>query len=103
MPTAESLPKIAAAYIRVSTDDQVEYSPDAQLVEIRKYAAAHGYERVGVVSHGGALMALRAKYGRPERDYYGWMCPNCGGFRAELNPDTLELTILEEYRGEKGL
>ncbi len=45
-------------------------------------------------------MALLAKYGRPERDYYGWMCPNCGGFRAELNPDTLELTILEEYRGE---
>lgn len=43
MPTAESLLKIAAAYIRVSTDDQVEYSPDAQLVEIRKYAASHGY------------------------------------------------------------
>lgn len=40
---ADALPKIAAAYIRVSTDDQVEYSPDAQLVEIRKYAAAHGY------------------------------------------------------------
>ena len=40
---ADTLPKIAAAYIRVSTDDQVEYSPDAQLVEIRKYAAAHGY------------------------------------------------------------
>lgn len=39
----ESLPKIAAAYIRVSTDDQVEFSPDAQLVEIRKYAASHGY------------------------------------------------------------
>lgn len=35
--------KIAAAYIRVSTDDQAEYSPDAQLVEIRKYAASHGY------------------------------------------------------------
>lgn len=41
--SANTLPKIAAAYIRVSTDDQVEYSPDAQLVEIRKYAAAHGY------------------------------------------------------------
>ena len=66
-------------------------------------AARRGFGRVGVVSHGGALMALLAKYGRPERDYYGWMCPNCGGFRAELNPDTLELTILEEYRGEKGL
>lgn len=37
------MPKIAAAYIRVSTDDQLEYSPDAQLVEIKKYAASHGY------------------------------------------------------------
>ena len=41
MPSPEL--KIAAAYIRVSTDDQVEYSPDAQLLEIRKYAAAHGF------------------------------------------------------------
>ena len=35
--------KIAAAYIRVSTDDQVEYSPDAQLAEIRKYASTHSF------------------------------------------------------------
>lgn len=35
--------KIAAAYIRVSTDDQIEYSPDAQLFEIRKYASANGF------------------------------------------------------------
>lgn len=33
--------RIAAAYIRVSTDDQVEYSPDAQLRELREYASAH--------------------------------------------------------------
>lgn len=39
----QTAPKIAAAYIRVSTDDQLEYSPDAQLVEIKKYAAANGY------------------------------------------------------------
>ena len=32
----------AAAYIRVSTDDQVEYSPDSQLKAIRKYAKEHG-------------------------------------------------------------
>lgn len=38
-----NIPKIAAAYIRVSTDDQAEYSPDAQLVEIRKYAVSNGY------------------------------------------------------------
>ena len=43
MPPTDNLPKLAAAYIRVSTDDQAEYSPDAQLAEIRKYAAAHGY------------------------------------------------------------
>lgn len=35
--------KIAAAYIRVSTDDQVEYSPDSQLKNIRSYAKSHGY------------------------------------------------------------
>lgn len=43
MPPKPDLPKIAAAYIRVSTDDQLEYSPDAQLTEIRKYAASHGF------------------------------------------------------------
>lgn len=35
--------KAAAAYIRVSTDDQIEVSPDSQLAEIRKYAAREGY------------------------------------------------------------
>ena len=35
--------RIAAAYIRVSTDDQLELSPASQLVEIRKWAASHGY------------------------------------------------------------
>lgn len=30
--------KIAAAYVRVSTDDQLEYSPDSQLEVIRDYA-----------------------------------------------------------------
>lgn len=35
--------KIAAAYIRVSTDDQVELSPASQLTEIRKWAKTNGY------------------------------------------------------------
>ena len=30
--------KIGAAYIRVSTGDQIELSPDSQLKEIKKYA-----------------------------------------------------------------
>ena len=33
--------KIAAAYIRVSTDEQVEFSPDSQIKKIREYAKQH--------------------------------------------------------------
>lgn len=35
--------KIAAAYIRVSTEDQTELSPDSQIKKIHEYAKAHGY------------------------------------------------------------
>lgn len=35
--------KIAACYIRVSTDDQLEYSPDSQLEAIRRYAKQNDY------------------------------------------------------------
>ena len=35
--------KIAACYIRVSTDDQTELSPESQLIEIKKYAAEHSF------------------------------------------------------------
>ena len=35
--------KLAAAYIRVSTDDQIEYSPDSQLKAIQNYAEKNGY------------------------------------------------------------
>lgn len=34
--------RMAAAYIRVSTDDQMEISPDSQLEKIREYAAKNG-------------------------------------------------------------
>ena len=32
-----------AAYIRVSTDDQLEYSPDSQIKLIREFAKKHDY------------------------------------------------------------
>ena len=35
--------KIAAAYIRVSTDDQLDYSPDSQLDEIKKFSQKNDY------------------------------------------------------------
>ena len=34
---------IAAAYIRVSTDEQTDYSPAVQLEEIQEYARKNGY------------------------------------------------------------
>lgn len=35
--------KLAACYIRVSTDDQLEYSPDSQLEKIKEFCARSGY------------------------------------------------------------
>lgn len=35
--------KVAAAYIRVSTDHQTELSPDSQIKIVRQYAKQHGY------------------------------------------------------------
>lgn len=35
--------KVAAAYIRVSTDSQTELSPDSQLKIVRQFAKQHGY------------------------------------------------------------
>lgn len=42
MSDQTSLPRFAAAYIRVSTEDQVELSPESQLEEIQKYAKREG-------------------------------------------------------------
>ena len=81
------------------TAQQVVDRVSIGLERLAKDAQARGFQRIGVVSHGGALMGLFSKYGRPERAYYDWMCPNCGGFRMALDPATLELTVLEEYRG----
>jgi DNA invertase Pin-like site-specific DNA recombinase len=44
-PEGENVGEIkqAAAYIRVSTEDQTEYSPDAQRKALLKYARENGY------------------------------------------------------------
>ena len=73
----------------------------AGLRRVAEDAGRREFSLVGVVSHGGALMGLLSRYGRPERAYYDWMCPNCGGFRVRLDPDTLELTVLEALSGDK--
>ena len=42
MPAQVKTPQFGAAYIRVSTEDQVELSPESQMEEIRKYAQREG-------------------------------------------------------------
>lgn len=84
------------------TAEQVVERVSVALEELVADAARRGFRRVGVVSHGGALMGLMAKFGRPEREYYGWMCPNCGGFRAEVEPESLALTVTETFPGDRG-
>ena len=58
-------------------------------------AAARGFVRPAVVSHGGTMLAMMSCFGRPERDYYGWMCANCGGFRVLVQREPLTLEVLE--------
>ena len=82
-----------------SAADAVERASRGLLL-LLKDAKEHGYERVGVVSHGGTLMGLLWRFGRPERDYYDWMCPNCGGYRARLHENPLTLEILEPVGGD---
>ena len=43
MSASFNIPRFAACYIRVSTDEQVDLSPESQLTEIRKYADREGY------------------------------------------------------------
>ena len=62
-----------------------------------------GYERVAAVSHGGALMGLLTQFARPERAYYDWFCPNCGGYLTEICEEPLELRVKCELGGERAL
>ena len=65
-------------------------------------AAARGFSRVGVASHGGSLMVLMAAVGAPARpNANDWLCGNCGGWRVEAEAEPLRLTVLEELEGRK--
>ena len=65
-------------------------------------AAARGFSRVGVASHGGSLMVLMNAVGAPKRpNANDWLCGNCGGWRVEAEAEPLRLTVLEELEGRK--
>lgn len=66
-------------------------------------ASARGFERIGVVSHGGLLMGMLTRHGAPARPgFYDWYPQNCGGYRAELLREPLTLHILETVGGSGG-
>ncbi|MDR0937558.1 MAG: histidine phosphatase family protein [Oscillospiraceae bacterium] len=44
-------------------------------------------ERVVAVTHGGAIMAAMSRWAKPERAYYLWNPPHCGGYAAEIGDD----------------
>lgn len=75
---------------------------EAALEELVRDAARQGFTRVGVVSHGGTLMALLSRVGRPRRRFHDWMCPNCGGWRAEAEEHPLTLRVLGPVGGAEG-
>ena len=56
-------------------------------------AAAGGCSRVGVVSHGGTLMSLLNRCGRPARPYYDWRMDNCSGWLVQWEDESKQLTV----------
>lgn len=60
------------------------------------HGRTHGYQTVGVVSHGGTLMSMLARHGQPTRDYYSWRMENCGGYLVEVEAgEELKLELLK--------
>jgi len=46
---------------------------------------AKGENRLVIVAHGGSLMAILHRYGKPARDYHAWYMDNCCGFRGRID------------------
>jgi alpha-ribazole phosphatase len=48
-------------------------------------AIDNGEERLVIVAHGGTIMSILGRYGKPEQHYYEWYVDNCCGYRAQLD------------------
>ena len=46
-----------------------------------------GDTRAFVVMHGGTITALLKLFADPERSFYEWFMPNCGGYRVVIDED----------------
>ena len=50
--------------------------------EVEK-ALATGRESLYLVVHGGVIMTVLYRFGRPQAPFYDWPLDNCQGYRAE--------------------
>jgi len=55
---------------------------------IVREAIERGDERLVIVAHGGSIMSILSRYGRPEQQYYEWYVDNCCGYRAQLDEES---------------
>ncbi len=66
-------------------------------------ALQNGEQRLLIAAHGGTIMALLSRYGRPEKDYYDWYAPNGGGYTAVWNPEKRVLTDVRAFKSLSAL
>ena len=65
--------------------------------DVARRAIELGKKQLFIAAHGGTVMALLSRCGRPEKDYYDWFVKNGGGYVAHLEEKTWdELPVLTE-------
>ena len=59
--------------------------------EVMDKAFSQGETQVVILAHGGTLMALMSRYALPQRGYFQWQTPNCGGYKARWDEKSRHL------------
>ena len=64
--------------------------------DIIAQAKQDGLSRIGIVAHGGTLMAVMSEMALPHKAYYEWLPNNCGGYRVSVDTESGQLTLINE-------
>jgi len=81
----------------VESADMVAQRMKSAVTEICGDMDKNCFSKAAVVSHGGALACLLSVLGRPQREFYDWLLPNCGAYAARVSSDPLALNITMEF------
>lgn len=76
----------------------------AAVGKIIEDAKQNGYQRVGIMTHGGTIMALMTTVGAPKRNsFYDWKPQNSSGWLLEVTEGSpYTLTVLEPLGRNRG-